>query len=77
MGGIVGTMADEDPTEAIDAARRGLINAEKFKVIARNRLDLLKVYDLATEQLKSLYIVYSTCRGAIEQALTHNELDEV
>lgn len=77
LGSYLELRSREDPTEAIDQARRELVRAERYEALANERLALLRVYDKARKQLESLYLVFSSCRGTIEQAFTHREFKEV
>ena len=77
LGSYLELRAREDPTEAIDQARRKLVLAERYESLANERLALLRVYNKARKQLESLYLVFSSCRGTIEQAFAHREFNEV
>lgn len=73
LGSFLELTSREDPTEAIDQARRQLVAAESFERLAAERQSKLRDYDKAVTQLKSLYLMILSCRGTIEQAMSHRE----
>ncbi|MEL6549181.1 MAG: hypothetical protein AAFQ54_02940 [Pseudomonadota bacterium] len=77
FGAAIGALTDEDPTEAIDQARREKIAAEKHQALANQRLDKLKKYDAALKELKSLYLVVNSCRSVLETNLRLRNCDPV
>lgn len=77
FGGLLGAFIEEDPILIIDKARRERMQMERFEKIASQRQEKLQKYDTAQKQLKNLYIMYSICRGTIEQALSYEEIDTV
>jgi len=77
VGGLVGIFSEQDPTELIDIARREAHKAEAEAALSASRRAKLKIFHSTVNELKSLYLVYNTCRGTLETALTHDTTDEI